>query len=315
MRNAENVTFGASSLDRAAHLRKSAPELANDPSAKAIVMWRGKPLVDIETTKIVQVSINHPILNGSMSQILLGLSANVPVFAYDISHWQPAQSANDASFIDETVQQHPDAPNGSAFQETRAIMAVLSRDDAELAAAAKGVFSWHLSHQFCAKCGAATEMADAGWQRICPTCSTSHFPRTDPVVIMLITDGNKVLLGRSPHWPKKMYSLLAGFMEPGETVEAAVRREVFEESSVTVGKVGYMTSQPWPFPSSLMIGCWGNATSSAIKVDKNELEDALWVTKEDIIESLSGNSDDILPARKGSIAQFLIENWVKDSIA
>jgi NAD+ diphosphatase len=112
-----------------------------------------------------------------------------------------------------------------------------------------------------------------------------------------------------------MYSLLAGFMEPGETVEAAVRREVHEESGITVGKVGYMTSQPWPFPSSLMIGCWGTATSTDIELDENELEDALWLSKEQIIESLSGNSDDILPARKGSIAQFLIENWVKDSIS
>lgn len=315
MRTAESVTFGASSLDRAAHLRKSAAELAKDPSARAIVFWRGKPLIDIEHTTILQVSLNHPILNGSKSQIFLGLSTNIAVFAYDISHWEPEQSADDAAFLDETVQQHPEAPNGSAFQETRAIMALLSRDDAELTAAAKGVFSWHLSHQFCAKCGAATEMADAGWQRNCPTCGTSHFPRTDPVVIMLITDGNRVLLGRSPSWPEKMYSLLAGFMEPGETIEAAVRREVFEESGITVGRVGYMTSQPWPFPSSLMIGCWGNATSSAITLDENELEDALWVTKEDIIESLSGNSDDIVPSRKGSIAQFLIENWVKDSIA
>jgi len=112
-----------------------------------------------------------------------------------------------------------------------------------------------------------------------------------------------------------MYSLLAGFMEPGETVEAAVRREVFEESGITVGKVGYMTSQPWPFPSSLMIGCWGNATSTKIKLDKNELDDALWVSKERIIDVLCGNSDDILPSRRGSIAQFLIENWIKDSIA
>lgn len=317
MRNAETVTFGASSLDRAAHLRKSAAKLAKDPKATAIVLWRGKPLVDTKTTKITHVAVNHPILKGANAQIFLGLTANAPVFAFDISGWEPdaEQQADEASFVDQTLQHHPKAPKGSAFEETRAIMALLSRDDAELVAAAKGVFGWHLSHKFCAKCGAATDVADAGWQRNCPTCQTAHFPRTDPVVIMLITHGNKVLLGRSPAWPDKMYSLLAGFMEPGETVEAAVRREVFEESAVTVGKVGYMTSQPWPFPSSLMIGCWGEATSTAIKLDTNELEDALWVAKEDIIDVLCGNSDDILPSRKGSIAQFLIENWIKDSIA
>lgn len=317
MRNAENVTFGAASLDRAAHLRNSAPKLAKDPAALAIALWRGKPLMDTKTTQIMRVPLDHPILLGADAQILLGLAAGAPIFAYDISGWEPdpEQQADEASFFDQTVQYHPKAPKGSAFQETRAIMALLSRDDAELVAAAKGVFGWHLSHPFCAKCGAPTEMADAGWQRNCPTCGTPHFPRTDPVVIMLITHGNNVLLGRSPAWPEKMYSLLAGFMEPGETVEAAVRREVFEESGITVGKVGYMTSQPWPFPSSLMIGCWGNATTTEIKLDKNELDDALWVSKERIIDVLCGNSDDILPSRKGSIAQFLIENWIKDSIA
>jgi NAD+ diphosphatase len=315
MKNAENVTFGASTLDRAAHLRASAADLTKDPAAKAIVLWRGKPLVDATTSQVLKLPLDHPILIGAVEQIFLGLSSGASIFAYDISSWEPEQSADTASFVDQTKQTHPDASEGHVFEETRAIMANLSRDDAELVAAAKGIFGWHLSHQFCAKCGAASEVAEAGWQRNCPVCQTSHFPRTDPVVIMLITHGNEVLLGRSPAWPEKMYSLLAGFMEPGETVEAAVRREVFEESGIAVGEVGYMTSQPWPFPSSLMIGCWGHATSTAIKLDKNELEDALWVSKEDIIESLCGNSDDILPARKGSIAQFLIENWIKDSIA
>jgi NAD+ diphosphatase len=317
MRNAENVTFGASSLDRAAHLRKSAPALAKDVSATAIILWRGKLLVDTKTTETSKVPLDHPILADSGSNIFLGMTANTPVFAYDISIWEPnpEQQADEASFLDQTMQHHPKAPKGSAFQELRAIMSLLSRDDAELAAAAKGVFGWHLNHRFCAKCGAATDMADAGWQRNCPTCNTPHFPRTDPVVIMLITHGNKVLLGRSPAWPEKMYSLLAGFMEPGETIEAAVRREVFEESGITVGKVGYMTSQPWPFPSSLMIGCYGTAMSTVIDLDENELEDALWVSKEEIIDALCGNTDDILPSRKGSIAQFLLENWIKDSIA
>lgn len=317
MKNAETVTFGASSLDRAAHLRKSAPDLAKDATAMAIILWRGKPLVETENLAVTQVPLAHPILHGSDARIFLGLSASGPKFAYDISGWEPdpEQQADEASFFDQTLQRHPKAPNGSAFQETRAIMSRLSRDDAELVVAAKGVFGWHENHKFCAKCGAGTEMAEAGWQRNCPACNAAHFPRTDPVVIMLITHGNKVLLGRSPGWPEKMYSLLAGFMEPGETVEAAVRREVHEESRITVGKVGYMTSQPWPFPSSLMIGCWGSATSTEIKLDQKELDDALWLSKEKIIESLSGNSDDILPARKGSIAQFLIENWVKDSIS
>ena len=317
MQNAENVTFGAATLDRAAHLRKSADNLTKVAFATAIVLWRGKPLVETETLKLVQIPLNHPILNGFTAKIFLGLSAGTPIFAYDISSWEPDafQETDDTSFVDQTSQRHPDAPRDTSFQEIRTVMALLSRDDAELVAAAKGIFGWHLSHQFCAKCGAATEMAEAGWQRNCPSCNTAHFPRTDPVVIMLITDGNKVLLGRSPEWPEKMYSLLAGFMEPGETIEAAVRREVMEECSISVGTVGYITSQPWPFPSSLMIGCWGLATSTTIELDENELEAALWLGKEEIIDALCGNRDDILPSRKGSIAQFLIENWIKGSIA
>ncbi len=315
MRNAETVTFGASTLDRAAHLRKSTDKLAKDPTAQAIVMWRGKPLIETRTAKVAHFPMSHPILKKTDAQIFLGLGENGPVFAHDISSWEPDADPDTVSFVDQTLQNHPDAPDVCAFQETRAIMALLSRDGAELVAAAKGILSWHESHQFCAKCGAPSEMTEAGWQRNCGTCGASHFPRTDPCVIMLITHGNKVLLGRSPHWPEKMYSLLAGFMEPGETIEAAVRREVVEESGIKVGPVGYMTSQPWPFPSSLMIGCEGIATTTEIKLDENELEDALWASKEDLIESLCGNSDDILPARKGSIAQFLIENWLKDSIS
>ncbi len=317
MRDAEFVTFGASSLDRAQHLRKSADKLASNDSARAIVLWRGKPLLEAQTANLVRVPLDHLILKAATARIFLGLSGGNPVFAYDISAWQPDadQDAVATSFFDATTQQHPDAPKDTCFYEVRSVMAQLPRDDAELVVAAKGLFGWHLSHPRCAKCGAKTEVAEAGWQRNCPDCDAVHFPRTDPVVIMLITHGNKVLLGRSPQWPEKMYSLLAGFMEPGETVEAAVRREVMEETAVTVGKVSYLTSQPWPFPASLMIGCYGVAETLDITLDENELEDALWLSKEQLVDVLCGNSDEILPSRNGSIAQFLIENWLKDSIA
>jgi NAD+ diphosphatase len=317
MRDAEFVTFGAASLDRAQHLRKSANKLAEKASARAIVLWRGKPLVEGQTATLVRLPLVHLILKSATTRVFLGLSGGNPVFAYDISAWQPDadQDAVATSFFDSTTQQHPDAPKGSGFSEIRGVMAHLPRDDAELVVAAKGLFGWHLSHPHCAKCGAKTDMVEAGWLRKCPACDTPHFPRTDPVVIMLVTHGNKVLLGRSPQWPEKMYSLLAGFMEPGETVEAAVRREVMEETGVSVGKVGYLTSQPWPFPASLMIGCYGEATTLAITLDENELEDAQWLSKEQLIDVLCGNSAEILPSRNGSIAQFLIENWLKDSIA
>lgn len=131
---------------------------------------------------------------------------------------------------------------------------------------------------------------------------------------MLITHGNSVLMGRSPFWPEGMYSLLAGFVEPGETIEAAVRRETFEEAGVRVGVVEYLSSQPWPFPASLMFGCHGHATSQAITIDPEEIEDAVWVTREDMLEAISGNHPTMKPARKGSIARFLIENWLADTL-
>ena len=196
----------------------------------------------------------------------------------------------------------------------RRIMTWLSPRDAELAATAKAIIGWHDSHGFCAKCGAASEIADAGWRRACPACHTSHFPRTDPVVIMLITHGNSVLMGRSPGWPDGMYSLLAGFVEPGETLEAAVRREVFEESGVHVGQVDYLASQPWPFPASLMFGCHGVATSDKIQIDPVEIEDAMWVSREEMVQAFAGEPPRLLPARKGAIAHFLLENWLADTL-
>jgi NAD+ diphosphatase len=157
-------------------------------------------------------------------------------------------------------------------------------------------------------------MAMAGWQRNCPACNRSHFPRTDPVVIMLIMNGNKVLMGRSHAWPEGMYSLLAGFVEPGETLEAAVRREVFEESGIRVGQVRYLASQPWPFPASLMFGCAGEALNEDIVIDPKEIEDALWVSREEMLDVFEGVHPEIKPARKGAIAHFLLENWLADHL-
>jgi NAD+ diphosphatase len=145
--------------------------------------------------------------------------------------------------------------------------------------------------------------------RKCPQCGTLHFPRTDPVVIMAITRGDQLLLGRGPSWPERMYSLLAGFVEPGESIEAAVRREVVEESAIKVGPVRYVASQPWPFPMSLMFGCWGEATSEAITIDPVELVDARWVSRDEVLQMLAGTHPAINPPRPGAIAGALIEAW------
>lgn len=193
-------------------------------------------------------------------------------------------------------------------------MALLDPGDGGDAAAAKGIFGWHDAHGFCARCGAPSQVAEAGWRRTCPACGAQHFPRTDPVVIMLILHGNAVLLGRAPTWPAGMYSLLAGFMEPGESIEAAVRRETREEAGIAVGAVEYLSSQPWPFPSSLMIGCRGAALSREITRDPAELEDARWVSREGVLAGLTGADPSLKPARKGSIARFLLERWLADRL-
>lgn len=205
-----------------------------------------------------------------------------------------------------------DLPADCQWTDLRQGMMQLSVDEAELAATAKALFQWHASHGFCSACGAASDMAQAGWQRKCPACHAAHFPRTDPVVIMLVTKGDRLLLGRSPGWPEGMYSTLAGFMEPGETVEAAVRREVAEETGIVVGAVRYVSSQPWPFPASLMLGCHGIAETETITLDPVELEAALWISRTDMALVLAGLHPDIRPMRRGAIAHSLVVNWLAD---
>ncbi|MDQ2089568.1 NAD(+) diphosphatase [Marimonas arenosa] len=322
MRDAELVTFGGSGLDRAAHLRGDTEELARaaaDDRARSIVLWRGKPLIQgEERDRLARLAMDHPLVAVSaMPPIFLGIEADgTPAFAHDISGWQPEDLDREAMgrFLDPTEQRHPDGPENAAFCELRARMVALSPRDAELAATAKAMFSWHRSHRFCAKCGQESRMAMAGWQRNCPACGAPHFPRTDPVVIMLITYGNSVLMGRSHGWPDGMWSLLAGFVEPGETIEAAVRREVEEETSVLVGQVDYLASQPWPYPSSLMIGCRGEALRREIKVDPKEIEDARWFTREEIGDAFAGRNPVLKPARKGAIAHFILWNWLADRL-
>ena len=321
MKHAEDVTFGGSALDRAGELRNDPEAVAAckaDPEARAILLWRGKPLIlKHRPASLVRLHMDHPILRDAEEEpILLGREEGAARFAFDLAGWTPENIDHSqlGAFLDPSEQQHPELPDGMVFAELRRVMTWLSARDAELAATAKAIQGWHLSHGFCARCGAPSDITQAGWQRVCPACNAGHFPRTDPVVIMLITHGNSVLMGRSPGWPEGMYSLLAGFVEPGETLEAAVRREVFEESGIEVGEVSYLSSQPWPFPASLMFGCQGKALSHKITIDPVEIEDAMWVSREEMMEVFAGNHPDILPARKGAIAHFLLENWLADRL-
>lgn len=316
MRLAETVTFGGSGLNRAAELRGDAVQMAALlDRGQVLPVWRGKPLV-VAGVALGWVRPGHPVLAHGRGPVFLGLDGDVPRFAQDISDWSPEAGAEavEHGFFDPSEQRHPALPGDHGFLELRGIMTQLTPRGAELAAMARAILHWHRSHGFCATCGAASEMAMAGWQRSCPACGAQHFPRTDPVVIMLVTRGNSVLLGRSPGWPEGMYSCLAGFIEPGETVEAAVRREVFEEAGVRLGAVRYLASQPWPFPASLMIGCAAEALDDEIRLDPAELEDALWMTREAVLAAMAGEHPVVKPARRGSIAHFLLANWLADRL-
>lgn len=192
-----------------------------------------------------------------------------------------------------------------------AVRGLVPEEELGILAMAKSMLDWHNRHRFCANCGSATKPAQAGFRRDCEACGAQHFPRTDPVVIMLITRGDKCLMGRQPRFLDKMYSCLAGFLEPGETIEAAVRREVFEEAGIRVGEVRYMASQPWPFPANIMIGCVGEAISDEIDFDKDELEDARWFTKDDVRRMLDGTHENFAAPSPIAIAHHLLREWVK----
>jgi NAD+ diphosphatase len=319
MRDAERVTFGGGGgLDRAAALRVDAARMAAlqaDPGTGVLPLWRGKPL--LAGDRLGLVPPGHPVLAAAAPDwLFLGIADGAARFAADLSGWEPSglDPAAQGAFFDPTEQHHPALPDDHRFVELRGAMARLTALDAELAATARGLLEWHRTHGFCARCGARSVLSHAGWQRHCPACHAPHFPRTDPVVIMLVTRGNRVLVGRSPGWPEGMYSLLAGFVEPGETVEAAVRREVAEETGIPVGPVRFLASQPWPFPASLMLGCAAEATGDTITVDPVELEDACWVTREEMVEVMGGRHARLRPARRGAIAHFLLQAWLADRL-
>ncbi|TDL76032.1 NAD(+) diphosphatase [Palleronia sediminis] len=318
MRLAETVTFGTSDLDRAAHLRARVADLHASGAGRVLALWRGRPLVARGAggeERLVLLARGTPALPDCAAWLFLGLDGGEPRFAADLSDWTPdALPGTLADFADPSEVRHPDLPDTARFVEMRAILTLLPRRDAELAVMARGLLEWHRTHRFCASCGRPSDPVDAGWKRLCPDCGRHHFPRTDPVVIMLVTHGNSVLLGRAPQWPEGMFSLPAGFVEPGETVEAAVRRETLEETGIHVGAVSYLSSQPWPYPASLMIGCRGAARSRELRIDPAELDDARWFSREAVMDSLAGIDSRVRPARPGAIAHFILRQWLADRL-
>ncbi|PVE59182.1 NAD(+) diphosphatase [Arthrobacter sp. TPD3018] len=191
------------------------------------------------------------------------------------------------------------------------LLASLQPGEAATYAAARSLIDWHSRHRFCARCGGTTHLFRGGWGRQCDVCATEHFPRVDPVVIMIAEHDGRALLGRGKGWPEGRYSALAGFVEPAESVEEAVAREIVEEAGVRVADVRYVASQPWPFPSSLMIACIGRAEGDTITLDTNELEDAIWVDRATVRAVLAGEPGPFLPPPPYAIAHTLLTVWAE----
>lgn len=243
--------------------------------------------------------------SGPEPYVFLGVDgAGTAYLTVKLDDGRSGQPADSAVF----EQSVPGVPAGAAWVGLREVGALLDDLGAGLLTSAAAILGWHGTHPRCSRCGTATDVSSAGWERHCPNCGADHYPRTDGAVIMAITDPQgRLLLGRQTVWPPARYSVLAGFVEPGESLEAAVRREVLEESGIVVGEVSYFGSQPWPFPSSLMLGFHGVATTSEITVDGEELAEASWWSKDDLLAGMAAGTL-ILPGPV-SIARRLIEDW------
>jgi NAD+ diphosphatase len=290
-------------LDRAAHLRSDDAKLLaleERRDARAYVVYRDSLVVKREAASPrALLSLDEALTFGANpGTIFLGLRDGAPVFGMGIS---PAAV--------EKLSTRDDA----AVTELRgmAMQGVVPANQLSAIAMAKSMVNWHQRHGYCANCGARTAMKEGGWKRDCPNCKAEHFPRTDPVVIMLVASGDKVLLGRQKHFPPGMYSCLAGFVEAAETIEDAVRREIFEEAGITCADVNYYMTQPWPYPSSLMIGCTARATNEDVVVDRSELEDARWFERREATLMIRREHPEGLAGpHPFAIAHHLLGRWV-----
>jgi NAD+ diphosphatase len=286
--------FAGPYLDRAAHLRQDpawfAAALA-DVRSRAIRVWNSRNLIaegDAPRAAFLELSRIPTERRNGADLILLGQFHDTSFFTYEIESSDP-----------------PSLLPGTRFEDLRLVASLLPMDEAGLLGYARAIISWRRRHRFCGTCGAKTVSAKSGHVLVCsdPACRNEQFPRIDPAIIVLVTDGERALLGRQASWPVGRYSTIAGFVEPGESLEDAVTREVFEETGIEVDRVEYHSSQPWPFPASLMLGFTAHAVTTEIHLRDQELEDARWFSRADL-----ASNGTLLPPPQ-SISFRLIENW------
>jgi len=298
----KDIPLAAKPVDRAAHYRLDADWLDTAFKAETVLvllMQNGAPLMGGQGG-LVWLGSQADALKNIRLRLFLGIDKEgAAIFALDMEE----------AFKLETS---PIAGLGE-FTDARAAFGVLGAMEANLASTARSLFEWHKAHGFCAKCGASSLAAEAGWKRVCPACKAEHFPRTDPVAIMLAVKDGKCLLGRQAIWPPGFYSCLAGFVEPGETVEQAAARELKEEAGIVADweSAEYLFAQPWPFPSSLMVGLILHASTDHITVDKTELEEARWFTRAEARQIITSTHAELFAPPETAIAHHILKVWAE----
>ena len=299
-------TFAGNPLDRASYHRVDAEwlarQLASDDTL-AVVLWNGRPLVETAASGKLQLAyvpakLADELSTGGERLLFLGLWKETAVFALDLE----GQADPTASSLQGLGR----------FEDLRSIALDLPPTEAAIASTAKGVFEWRRRHRRCAVCGEPTRAADGGWKRVCEACEAEHFPRTDPVVIMLPYHGERCMLGRQESWPPGMFSALAGFLEPGEAIEEACARELEEEAGLHAVRVRYHSSQPWPYPSSLMIGLLAEVEDEEGRPDQPELSEVRWFTREEARALLAGQIEGVFCPPPSAIAHQLIRAWAEE---
>jgi NAD+ diphosphatase len=316
------IPFSGNPLDREGLRRRDRGWLDGqlaDPASRFLPVWQAKPLLKRlqgreaaaqhgEAERSAGPREGGRALAWAKREFFADVEAPEPVFLGSgdgVAHFA----------VDVSAVEKPEVTFGIAdvasFDDLRAAVAMLPAADAAIAAQARTMVDWHARHRHCAACGGHTRSVLGGANRVCFDCQAEHFPRTDPVAIAVVVRGDQCLLGRGPGWPAHMFSALAGFVEAGESLEDAVRREVMEEAGVRVGRVSYLASQPWPFPSSLMLGCVAQAESEKIAIDPAELEEARWFSRDALRAALSGSRKDLGAPPPFAIAHHLIRAWVE----